>query len=438
MKGERPSVLQELMNELELDLRALGAAPGPEALETLAVAVYTSMGQANRQFHSLAHVFSFFGESDPVFRLAALFHDLIYLQVDGGWPPFLAEALEPFTEQARLDSRLRPDPVFAEHFDLLSLFGTQAGAPLPQPGANELLSALAFGRLVSGLLPRDPLLEVGACIEASIPFRIGAPGEALFERLTRLGLDPAAAETAVHRALAFANQDVIDFHLADGAQFLNNTWKLLPELNPALRQKQQYTLTSYRKALQAMDGFFHFLQPERIYHSWRGRPDSGTMKDWEAGAHRNLSLARDYLGAKLLAAGLLEALAQLSGGDAPLPLFMGDLNARAEGRARLEEALPPRRHPLKAWGALGELLGKGRRDDPGFDLKDSPLAAWILDGLEDQGFRRLRASADSFFKGELKAQDWLSQWPRDLVRPVVKALAAYVPSRRTRFEALKV
>ena len=56
-------------------------------------------------------------------------------------------------------------------------------------------------------------------------------------------------------------------------------------------------------------------------------------------AHQNIEIARTYLTMKLLSMVILEALAEVSGGDAPLALFMGDVRQADEESTRLEDYL---------------------------------------------------------------------------------------------------
>jgi len=48
-----------------------------------------------------------------------------------------------------------------------------------------------------------------------------------------------------------ANRDVGNFASQDPTVFLDNTWKLLPETNNALRGQRLYTVTDYRLAIGA-------------------------------------------------------------------------------------------------------------------------------------------------------------------------------------------
>ncbi len=92
----------------------------PREIEKIAVLIHKIMNYKTREFHSIEHVFGFGYESDPVFTLAALFHDIIYLQVDGGLPGEVLELLLPYVRIEKTDvSFISPVPEFKTFFPLL-------------------------------------------------------------------------------------------------------------------------------------------------------------------------------------------------------------------------------------------------------------------------------------------------------------------------------
>ena len=68
---------------------------------------------------------------------------------------------------------------------------------------------------------------------------------------------------AVCRAVRVGNRDVENFSDNDAARFLDNTWKLLPESNPALHSPMVYTVRDYRIALQKMEVDGH-IETQRV------------------------------------------------------------------------------------------------------------------------------------------------------------------------------
>jgi len=242
----------------------------------------------------------------------------------------------------------------------------------------------------------------------------------------------------VHRAVAFANHDISDFDMDDPAIFLSNTWKLLPETNYALRVKGAYSVGEYRKALYGMMAFFRSLKSECVYHDFRGVPSPDRMEAHRAKVGQNLKWAIQYLRAKLLAVALIEAVAKLSGGDAPVSLFMGDLPYDGVARDTLLTHLPPAETPawLDAAHPVVRLLRDGRLEDSNFDLRNSPLALWLYLRLTPDAWGVLDRGAESFFLGKKDAEAFLAEFPSPVMEELLAALAVMVPTRKERLDAL--
>lgn len=430
-------------------------------VERLAVMIHRVMSYQSRQFHTLEHVFGFLGgedgkpKADPETALAAAFHDLVYYQVDDGLPPELEELLGPYLR--RDGPRLSAAPIGEggarpedrSYADCLAIFGFAPGQEIKSfGGLNEFLSALAMAKCLEAHLPRATLASIATCIEATIPFRGPGPdgrgiGEALESRLARLsaeaglGMDETGIRAAVRRAVVFANEDVRDFAAPDPGFFLSNTWKLLPESNAPLRRKGSFSIREYRVALQKMLGFFRSLEPGRVYHSYRDEPPAGEMARLEAATRRNLEFAETYMQAKLLAVALVEAAAEVSGGDAPMALFMGDLPGPGEEMETLASHLPDL--PAPAWIHTGNpvyrLLKDGRLDESSFDLKNSPLALYLYHRLPPNHWGERARSAEDFFAGRVSAGDYLAGFGPDFAAEFIGACEIMVPTRAKRLQA---
>ncbi len=431
---------------------SLGADVEAYELERIAIMVHRVMSYRSRQYHTLDHVFGFLDQADEVTTLAAIFHDLVYLQVDKGLPGEAMALLAPyieingkdvrFTEAARTDDR---------DFALCcGIFGRDPLEAVPSAlGLNEFLSGFLMVKLIGNRLPRAAVGAALVCVEASIPFR-GPDGSgrsmalALEERLRAVvgmglvRLDEAAIQAAVHRAVAFANQDIRDFVLDDPGLFLSNTWKLLPETNYALRYRGSFTVREYRTALYNMLKFFRSLVPEQVFHEYRGVPSREEMDRQTSKVRQNLVYSACYLRAKLLAVAVIEAVADLSGGDAPMALFMGEIPLDHEDLDALTDHLP-------GWqpaSALDEadpvlrLLRDGRLEASSFDLKNSPLALWLYQGLTREQWETLDAQAEELFRGLVRAEDFWASLPTRTGNDVLRACAAMVPTRRKRLLSL--
>jgi len=417
--------------------------------EAMAVMVFRIMSYQTRQFHTLEHVFSFIDEdTHPHIILAAIFHDVVYYQIDDGFQPELKNTLDSFAEITGEGVRIIPDE--ARKHPLLAacteLFGFKPGQILhPFEGLNEFLSAAVFVRLFSPHLKVSDIAGVLTCIEASIPFRPctnNNPFGQLAARLKKLRddgyIDSTEEEMSamIKRAVQFSNKDVKDFALDDPGLFLNNTWKLLPELNSSLRSHGCYTISEYRVALGKMLGFFSFLNPENIYHYYEDTPPAAEIARLVEASRKNLKIAIRYLNEKLLAVSLIEAVALASGGDSLISLFLGDIPRDGFTPEQLQDYLPkdPKPQADQENDPVFRLIRDGRLDDASFDLKNSPLARYLYLRIPEQQRFVLMSEMNSFFKGDRSAREYLQLWDKEIVREIVDACRKIVPTRN---DALK-
>lgn len=443
---------------LHTALEDLGARMPLADVERLAIMINQAMTAEARSFHTPEHVFDLVDPGNPHTTLAALFHDLVYYHVDRGFIDQIAEAVETSIEKRDGALWLRPKAQTGDRQLALCMgvFGFFPGQKLePFGGMNEFLSALVMNRRLAGVVKDEDLILSTACIEATIPFRAPdadglTPALQLAVRLERavrdmgLGLSEDRIQLGVRWAVTFANRDVANFAEKEVTRFLDNTWKLLPETNPSLRTQGVSTIRSYRVALQGMEGFLRSLDPRTIFARFKDAPPAEEYRRMEQRAGRNVTTACEYLGIKLLTAAILEALAEISGGDAPVALFMGDLDARQKG-SRLADYLPEYRPPdgLVLDTTLHDLLAKGRASASRFDLQNSPLSLFIYLHLGTDGFRKLLDAARRVFDGALAPRAFLDALPAGMTAAIAEAcsrmaftrgekLMAYAASRGVR------
>jgi hypothetical protein len=210
----------------------------------------------------------------------------------------------------------------------------------PMTGLNEIASALVASIQLQDALSREQRIAVSACIEQTIPFRPD-PITPLYDRLVLLGLEGETLDTTMRRAVRLGNRDVENFADNDPAAFLDNTWKLLPESNPALHAPLVYTVRDYRIALQKMEGFLSKLPAERVFHAWKDEPKHEVYARHVARTTGNLELAGRYLRAKLYAIGVMEAIADVSGATCRWITMGAPKDPDAHRPRRIEQFLPP-------------------------------------------------------------------------------------------------
>lgn len=414
-------------------------------VERLGIMVNKAMSTQARSFHTAEHVFNLARQDQPLQILAALFHDIVYYSIDQGFIPEIEDILINYVYIDEGDIVIREDLNTEQSciHGVLSVFGFQPGDHLPAfGGMNECLSAIVLVHEMEPFMKRTDLLQVVCSIEATIPFRKPeanghTPPQRLASRVTELnesrqmGLSEENITSMIQKAVIFANTDVENFAEQEVAAFLDNTWKLLPETNPSLRTTGLYTVKNYRIALQKMEGFMNFLNPSVIFTSYKGVPSSEDLKDLNYHAKRNVLAARDYLGVKLLTTGVLEAIAEISGGDVPIALLMGDISD-AQSIDHFESMLP--HSEVQKGAAIGStvysLLAEGRNSNTQFDLNRSPLAKHIYLHIGSAALKDYLATLKEMFDGVRSPEDFLDALPSNLILPVIKACAEMAFTRR--------
>jgi hypothetical protein len=419
----------------------------PTNLERLAVLVHEAMTVNARSFHTIEHVFTLSDPSNPIQALAALFHDVVYFEVDQGFTPRVFAVIEQYIHQANGDIYLKPAiPSSDRLFDMtLRLFGFSPGQMLPAyNGQNEFLSALLMGKLLEDFVSIQTLVKVIVCIEATIPFRGmngqgRSPAHVLDYRLNginrefNLALINEEIQTAIKNAVMFSNRDVMSFSESDTGRFLDNTWKLLPELNPSLRLHGIYTIRSYRQGLEKMEEFLVQLNPDTIFNRYADVPEPGTYERMLALAYRNVATARQYLGIKLLAATILEALAEITGGDVPVALFIGGIEGEMrEGQRQWEDYLPDIPTPtiISENSTLFGLLAFGRASSSSFDMQHSPLSLFLFKSLGWERVHILLKLARKYYVGQVDARTFLDKVQPDVMHSIVSACAEMAITRQ--------
>jgi len=442
-----------------------------DKIESMSNFIYDSMSNTARNYHFVQHVFDLLegnvcrtkdGEQvlDEIAVLAAIFHDCVYSQVDGGLSALQREKLRGVIVQDESDGVLRTAPTSIDGEDsvsrmVMSIFGFRGDQTLsPMMGQNEFLSATIAVRELEPLLSTEQLVAIAVAIEATCPFRPPVDGKSaldlLFERLCNtvgdFGLEMSDDDCvrAVQRAAILANEDVGNFGSTDHAWFLDNTWSLLPESNEALRDQDLYTVNHFLIAVYKLHGFFGFLQPDLIFQDFRGVPsmtDSLTRH-----AARNLHVGGKYVSAKLLMISVIAAFAELTGGaDVPISLFIGDLPSRKRRAGSLRMESPPQLPPLDACcecsGCLCshgseccpevyELLVNGRTRETSFDVRQSPVSAYFYSCIGDDGLQSVLSSFQPYPMTRETANKLLAALPRAAINYVGESMAHLAVSRK--------
>lgn len=440
---------QQCLEKLIWVTQQLRVEVPPTQLSRITKLIVQTMTGPWRYFHSTEHIFEVGGHTNGIEVLAALFHDIVYVQIDGSVNFNLTYYLVPFIEEDRgqLFIRTKTDLPDDSLFGIVAaIFGFVPGQVLsPLAGQNEFLSALVAVKVWKPFLNKKLLVQIAACIEATIPFRsksdLGvSPSELLYQRLQsinyqfNLQLTDEEIIQTVKQAVRVANRDVGGFGNPSSAIFLDNTWSLLPETNHNLQKSGSYTVRDYRTAIQKMAGFMNFLKPELIFRQFQGEPDDQIYQELVERASKNLEVGRLYLESKLIAIAILEALSLRIGSDVSLTIMMGELPGSGVSVGRLIDSLPHLPNPHQAETEIEkevfDLLEKGRSKGFAFDLKFSPLTTFLVKYIGFDGIRGMQERSQAFFQGTLSSEDFLASCNADTIQIITGGLIKLLENRK--------
>ncbi|WP_264320733.1 hypothetical protein [Zarconia navalis] len=445
------TIYQQCLERLRWAMNRLEVPIETPQLHQISMLIVQPMTGPWRFFHTLQHIFEVGGEDDPIEILAALFHDIVYVQVDLCIPFNLSAYLTPFVREVgeklsiREEAELPDDRTFAA---VLDIFDFKPGQVLKTfGGQNEFLSAIVAIKVLEPFLSLEQLVRIAACIELTIPFRSRCkknvtPIERLHQRLVavndRFALELTSrdlVETA-KKAVRVSNRDVIGFADAT-AHFLSNTWNLLPETNHSLIGSSSYTVRDYRVALQKMEGFINTLKPEIIFNQFQGEPNTQKYQFLKDKARTNLAVAKLYLASKLVTIATIESLSYALGLNVPLATMMGIHPDSGSRGIRLENFIPGSLEAYRPttnleWQVLNFLekgrKGRGKNED--YDLDNSPLATFLVKAL---GFSEIRYQCDrakGFFDRKLSAKEFLADFDLETIETIVKALSSMFDAQK--------
>lgn len=451
--AEQKRCLDCLVSSIE----QLGGRVDIPKLEQIAELIIQTMRGPWRYFHTSEHIFEVGGSVDPIEVLAALFHDLVYVQVDQGVSFNISSALCPFVKEVRSQLVIRDEtelPNDAMYHLVASVFGFIPGKTLsPFGGQNEFLSAVIAAKSLEPFLPASTIAEIAACIEATIPFRPVSPSglsaiELLYQRLAsanrdfNLGWSDAQTLEIVKRAVRLANRDVENFASPNSSNFLDNTWNLMPETNHELTNVNSYTVAGYRRSLQKMEGFLNFLKPELVFQQFMQEPDDATYANLIARTRKNIEVAKLYLGIKLITIAILEALSYRLGRDIPLSTMMGELRAPGFKTSVLEDYLPNKQiaYPLETQleKEVLNLLAIGRNQESPYDIKNSPVATFIIKSIGFAETENFLKKAQEFFAGHISSEEFLSYCSPDVIETISSGVMKLFDSRKTALGKVKL
>jgi len=395
--------------------------------------IFDSMTTSGRVYHAMQHVFDISEDmTNPILILSALFHDIVYYSIDKEFSPeqeqLLKDVLVPDTQQLTLAPTIE-DRLFDK---VVRMYGFVPGDELPKLGTNEFLSALIGVRILSKWLSDSQLMEIAACIEATIPFRPIVDGKSPMDRLydrVKLVCPDESEEwlvATVQNAATTANFDLCSFDSTDRDFFLDSSWKLIPEARPALLL-DDCPLIEWMNEMKSLEGRTVFLRGAvpKIFQSFRGSPTDEAMAEKERMTHENLDIMWEYAKVRQLQAMILVGVVEAMGEDpAAFPL-----------QSCLAMDVPA--VPQEQTGSLSDVeqivrnwLVKGRRAAFHWDPAASPLGAYLFDSLGTKGVAEALEIGKNQKPG---SHELLKYLPKSVVVTVSTRLGAVFTDRADRF-----
>lgn len=423
-------------------------------IQAWASLIVQSVSSPSRYFHGPDHTLrlaaSMAAQGDGLAVLAALFHDAIYSHVDEGLPQAAATLLQG-------QVRFEPDGMlFLPTEDLvqrlvLSLFELPELEPaqqapdrnpvlrLPLERSNEFLSALLAAECLSPVLSLGQVAAVVIAIEATIPFRQEAdgqrPSDRRFKRLQRanqafgLGLSKADMRDAICRSVHLTNADLASFAAEDPTYFLDQTWLILPELTPALRNPRQYRAVDYRRAVRRMEEFLNGLRADEIFQRFHGIPETEEYHAMVQRTRHNLAVGSLYLETKVVAIAILEVLTHYHSPPLPMQELLSPTSSFCHTSA-WEQQFPVWRlsQPLHSTTEVKvlQIAEEGRITPCSFDLVRSPLATLLIRSIGFERIKALRQQSELYFEGHISGEELLCKCEAKVIQTLSQTLPRFV------------
>lgn len=451
------SYLHKVIQLLQYSFHSLNRDIHATKIEELAVIIYNVMQARWRQYHTIEHIFKVCETTSPIQILSGLLHDLVYLQIDRRIHPKLIKYLQEFKLDEEenfsilVPENIADDPVL----DLVSyIFSLAGGTKInPTKAANEYLSAVVAARILENVLNQWEIIQIVSCIEMTVPFRkpngrLTIP-QILKEKLNAVNLklnlkrNEKQIDDALKEAVELANRDVESFSNENFSEFTSDTWQLLLEGNPVFKNPL-FTVKQYRSALFKMESFYqHFLKADLIYHKLdHPKFDNDSVLEMLKRAEKNIEQGKEYFQAKLLTASVIEAIAELTGGDTPIVLFIGQVAIKKVATPIMIETYLDRKVQkhlkAKANPTIVAALDKMIYDAITLGhAKEMTMSSYIYERLEANQRQEIYSKAVAFFKGELNPLDYLKEYSRELRESMINAAAQMASTRSQQILAIK-
>ena len=453
MPSTQHSDIRQIIDLFKNALQKLKYDVDPMVIEKWSLLVHRAMDGGGRSYHGPSHILHLAHGSEPIVVLAAIYHDIVQVSVDRGSGPEVSELYDSYIKIENGDYILNDIDKNKERlfYYAKQIFGFSSGDKLsPFDGRNEFLSSLVCIGQLKDYLSEADLVTICACIEATIPFRdpavIGKDALLILRDRVQslnsecdLGLKEDEIDKIIYYSTELANKDVDNFSEVLVENFIENTWNILPESSPAMRYPNTLKIKDFRKALEGMEGFLSGLKPELVFSSYKNYPTEDQMEDLLDKTKNNISVAVRYLRIRIYAISILDAIAEASGGDTSLSLFMGDM-MNAGDQVSLEDYLPLEgefKNSRDLDPLILNFLTVGYRGHLKYEMNSCLYTSVVYRVLGEEKILKYFVLAKEYFNGRLTAEDFLKQQDSFLVSSIIQSLLELATTREKALLKLK-
>jgi hypothetical protein len=190
-------------------------------------------------------------------------------------------------------------------------------------------------------------------------------------------------------------------------------------------------LTSqFRRAIHGALKFFEFLRPDIIFHEHKGYPKSGDFSRLINNSTQNLKISRTYFGAIVHTCALIEAISDLSGGEAPLSLFVGDMAEVGVRCSQSSYVYPELQVKDTHEKVVYNLLQKGGELKGQCLFSALPAAAYVHASLGHKFVADLSTKCQLYFDHKINARELLSYHSQEFLSDFITHLSKMAITRK--------
>lgn len=412
-----------------------------EIIEKYSIFIYENMSEEHRYYHNMWHIFDLIIEKNNVNNLAAIYHDIVYFQIYQKLNEKLYDLLKDYIKIDKVDIYLNIDEkelknnkrlniildiFWFKNSDKLNIFWW----------LNEILSAFVVYKHVWEKLKINDFIELITMIEATIPFRanyVKNTEEKLTKIIDKYNIN-FNIEKIIRNSIIIANNDVSSFYEEELWDFLEWTWKLLPENNPSLRNRTVYKVSDYKNSIFKTYMFFKNIKFNYIINRYDNHPKDSEYEKMMLNIIKNILNTKYFLKFKLIPISILDSIASKTWWDTLMSYFMWELD---EKTMRLEDYLVDKRkidnsHEIDNivlnWINLKKII---------FDISKSPIVIYMYKNIWFEWMNILWDLAEEYLKWEINWVDFLKHIDKKLLKKLLNYIKKMLPTREDKIKILE-